>query len=91
MVDTKEGSFKIRDLIGKEGYIWSYSRILHRKVLRKFTDVRMTRKSAKIYKVTFTDGRVLRCTGEHRILTANRGWVQAKYLTTSDRILDIMD
>lgn len=91
MVDTKEGSFKIRDLIGKEGYIWSYSRILRRKVLRKFTDVRMTRKSAKIYKVTFTDGRVLRCTGEHRILTANRGWVQAKYLTTSDRILDIMD
>jgi intein/homing endonuclease len=91
LVKTKNGKRKISDLVGKSGYVWSYSRLFHRKVLRRFTDVRLTQKSAKIYKITFSDGQTLRCTGNHKILTKNRGWVQAKYLKQSDRVIVTMD
>lgn len=91
LVKTKNGKRKISDLVGKSGYVWSYSRLFHRKVLRRFTDVRLTQKSAKIYKITFSDGQTLRCTGNHKILTKNRGWVQAKYLKQSDKVIVTMD
>jgi hypothetical protein len=91
LVNTKNGKIKIYDLVGKSGYVLSYSRLFKRKVLRRFTDVRLTQKSAKIYKITFSDGQTLRCTGNHKILTKNRGWVQAKYLKQSDRVIVTMD
>lgn len=37
----------------------------------------------------FEDGRKIRCTLDHEILTINRGWVQAKDLTEEDDISEI--
>lgn len=37
----------------------------------------------------FEDGRKIRCTLDHEILTANRGWIQAKDLTEEDDIREI--
>lgn len=88
LVDTEYGQIAISDLVGKKGRVWSYSRILKRKVLRRFKDVRLTRKNAKIYKVTFADGRIVRCTDEHRFLTKD-GWKELKQLTESDYVLSV--
>ena len=40
----------------------------------------------QILRLEFSDGRVLRCTPNHRLWTANRGWVRADELDDSDRI-----
>ena len=45
---------------------------------------------ADIYEIETEDGRIIRCTGEHPILT-QRGFILAKYLEVSDKIIDIMD
>lgn len=90
LVDTEHGQVAIADLVGKSGRVWSYSRILGRKVLRRFKDVRLTRRKAKIYKVTFADGRIVRCTGEHKFLTKD-GWKELKYLKVSEQVFDISD
>jgi ribonucleoside-diphosphate reductase alpha chain len=39
-----------------------------------------------IIKLTFSDGRELRCTETHRLWTTNRGWVEAVELTSEDRV-----
>ena len=90
LVDTDDGQVCIRDLVGKTGYVWSYSRLLGRKVLRRFKDVRLTRKQAKIYKVTFADGRIVRCTSDHKFLTKG-GWKELKYLNESEQVFAILD
>lgn len=90
LVDTDNGQVCIRDLVGKTGYVWSYSRLLGRKVLRRFKDVRLTRKQAKIYKVTFADGRVVRCTSDHKFLTKG-GWKKLKYLKESEQVFAMLD
>ena len=42
----------------------------------------------KIVKLTFANGRMLKCTEDHLLFTSNRGWVAAKDLIGSDDILD---
>lgn len=39
-----------------------------------------------IVRLTFTDGRTLRCTPNHRLWTENRGWVRADELTSEDEV-----
>jgi ribonucleoside-diphosphate reductase alpha chain len=40
----------------------------------------------QILRLEFSDGRVLRCTPNHRLWTSNKGWVRADELTDTDRI-----
>lgn len=40
------------------------------------------------FELEFDNGRVLRCTEDHPILTHNRGWVIAKDLTEKDEIVE---
>ena len=53
-----------------------------------FFRVKKTRENQPILKITLENGKVVRCTPDHRILTDN-GWIEAKYLTQSSRIIDI--
>src|SRR5690242_20229426 len=41
----------------------------------------------EIVELRFSDGSRLRCTPNHRIWTANRGWVHARDLTDKDRVV----
>ncbi|HET8568864.1 MAG TPA: LAGLIDADG family homing endonuclease [Candidatus Limnocylindria bacterium] len=42
--------------------------------------------TSPIVRLRFTNGGELRCTPNHRIWTSNRGWVEARDLTPSDRV-----
>jgi ribonucleoside-diphosphate reductase alpha chain len=41
----------------------------------------------EVLELRFSDGSRLRCTPNHRVWTANRGWVRAEHLTGSDRVV----
>ncbi|GIJ20272.1 vitamin B12-dependent ribonucleotide reductase [Micromonospora lutea] len=43
----------------------------------------------EILRLEFSNGMVLRCTPNHRIWTTNRGYVEARELTSEDRILPL--
>ena len=43
------------------------------------------------YRLSLDNGRELVCTGDHKILTKNRDWVQAKDLEENDEIVGIND
>lgn len=88
VVNTIFGGRKIKDLVGKFGFVWSYNEKRKKKCIRPFFGVKKTRENQPILKITIENGKVVRCTPDHRILTDN-GWIEAKYLTQSSKIIDI--
>ncbi len=87
LVCTSDGEKPIKELVGKRGTVWSLNTQTGKAELKPFEDVRMTQKEAQVYRIMLEDGREIRCTGEHPILTDN-GYIQAKYLKESDNIVD---
>lgn len=90
LIYTENGYIPIKELVGKNGKVWSYNISTQQAELKRFTDCRLTQRKAPIYKITLADNKVIKCTGEHPILTEN-GYIQAKYLTKSDKIIEIID
>ena len=88
VVNTIWGGRKIKDLVGKFGFVWSYDEKRKKKCIRPFFGVKKTRENQPILKITRENGKVVRCTPDHRILT-DSGWIEAKYLTQSSKIIDI--
>lgn len=86
LVMTEDGEKRIADMVGTAGLVWSFDGREAR--LMPYHDVRMTRKKARILKITTEDGRIIRCTPDHPILT-KRGWIRADEITTDDEIVDI--
>ena len=90
LVMTESGSLPISDLVGTKGKVWSYNTDTGVAELKPYSDCRMTRQLAEILEIETEDGRTIRCTEDHPILT-ERGYVVACELLPSDRIVDIMD
>lgn len=90
LVLTSRGETPIADLVGTEGEVWSYNIETGEAELKPYHDVRMTRSAADLYKITMKDGRVIRCTSDHPILT-DRGYIAAGELKEGDAIFDIYD
>lgn len=90
LVATEHGDIPISELVGTTGRVWSYNVETAAAELKPFYDCRMTQEQAEIYEIETDDGRYIRCTGEHPILT-ERGYVLAKYLNASDKIIDVID
>ena len=88
VVNTIWGGRNIKDLVGKVGFVWSYDEKRKKKCIRPFFGVKKTRENQPILKITLENGKVVRCTPDHRILT-DSGWIEAKYLTQSSKIIDI--
>ena len=88
VVNTIWGGRKIKDLVGKFGFVWSYDEKRKKKCIRPFFGVKKTRENQPILKITLENGKVVRCTPDHRILT-DSGWIEAKHLTQSSKIIDI--
>lgn len=90
VVNTVFGCKKIKDLVGKIGLVWSYNEKRKKKCIRPFFGVRRTKENQPILKITLENGKVIKCTEDHKVLT-DKGWVKAKYLTQSSKIVGIID
>ena len=81
IVDTNLGQLRLDEMIdkwknGEEIFILSYdekqNRVIHKKVV--WGD--LTRKDAKVIKITLKDGKTLRLTADHKVFT-DKGWLEA--------------
>lgn len=90
IVNTTEGNIPIAELVGKTGQVHCYDVDNKSPAISKYHDVRATRKDAEIYEVEVEDGRTIKATGDHQILTQG-GWKPVMALTEEDFIVDIAD
>jgi intein/homing endonuclease len=65
----------------------SYNTATKQKEYKQIIWAEKTRINAEVIKITLDDGKVLRCTPDHKIYTSNRGYVEAKDLAEDDDIV----
>lgn len=87
MIDTVSGKVPISELVGKTGDVYCYDEENCHPTIGHFSDVRMTG-IQEIFQFELEDGRILKCSGEHPIMTRD-GWKQAQEITEDDEIMCI--
>lgn len=90
IINTVLGNFPIKDLVGKEGKIHCFNEKTKEAAVSNFYDVRCTAKNVNVYQIETEDGRVIKATDYHKILTPC-GWKQLKELIPGEEIVDIME
>lgn len=87
LVCTVDGEKRIDELVGQIGAVICYDEENGRAATARFFDVRQTG-AEEIFEIELEDGRILRASGEHPILT-RRGWVPARQIAEDDEILEV--
>lgn len=67
-------------------YVLSYNIESGKREFKPIIAAAMTKENAEIYEIEY-EGKVLKCTGDHKIFTKNRGWVEAQYLKEDDELV----
>lgn len=87
VVNTPDGDRMIASMVGQTGRVYCYDEENGVPTVSDFHDVRQTG-TAEIFEIELEDGRLLRCSGKHPILTT-RGWVLAEDIEETDEIVQI--
>jgi ribonucleoside-diphosphate reductase alpha chain len=94
-VVTDQGLVRIGDLVGRAAQGERFEVYTHDatsvaepadRIVATRTVRYMVTGTNEILELRFSDGSRLRCTPNHRVWTANRGWVHAEDLTDQDRV-----
>ena len=72
---------------GKENWVYSCDPITGKIVPGNITWAGVTKKSAKVIKITFDNGETLTCTPDHKIPVLGKGFVEAQNLTKEDSLV----
>lgn len=87
LVNTSKGKVRIDEI--KEGMmIWSYDIDSKNVELNRCSCHKLTGKHERIYELELKDGQILRCTGDHKVLTRN-GYVECRNLSVNDEVIVI--
>lgn len=83
-------SLPIKDLVDLDTfYVYSYDSSLNKVVIGRGHSCRVTRRDAKIVKVTLDNGTIIKCTPDHKFLTKNGKYVKAKNLATGESLMPL--
>lgn len=90
LVHTVNGKRKIKDLIGKNEFVYSYDIENDKIEIKKCLGAKKTRTNVQIYELELEDGQKIKMTHDHKVLTA-RGYVECKDLRTDDFVLTMFN
>lgn len=71
----------IESLVGKEFYVYSFNEKTKKIEIAKATNCEAKREDY-IYHVKLQNGHIVKCTGDHKFLTRDGDWIEAKDLVT---------
>lgn len=87
IIQTVNGPIPIKELVGKEGYCYTYHHDKGRMGASKFTNVQKTGVDLPVIRVTLDDSSQITCTADHPFLLRNGKYKNAGDLTTGDSLM----
>ena len=87
IIHTVGGDVPIKELVGKEGLVYSFDFDRQRIAAKKFSDVCITKKNAEMVKLYLDDGSSLKLTKDHPVLLKTGEWREAGKLIVSDSLM----
>lgn len=88
LVDTVNGQLPIKDLVGTNGEVNCFDLQNNKATTSNYFDVRKTRDKAKVYEIEMENGKKIKATSDHLILTTE-GWKMVCELNDSNEIIKI--
>ena len=88
IINTVDGNFAIKELIGKTGNVYCYDEENKCIDVQKYFDVRKTRENVDVFEIEMQDGRKIIATIDHPVLTQD-GFKLVFDLTEDDYIIDV--
>ena len=88
IINTPDGDFTIKDLVGKSGNVYCYDEENKCMSVSTFSDVRLTKENVDVYEIELYDGRKIVATKDHPVLT-NSGWKLVGQLTDNDYVIEV--
>lgn len=88
VVNTPNGNYRIDELVGTNGEVYCANEQSETLAISKYSDVRKTGSNLDVFEIETADGRMVKATADHAILT-NNGWKRVCELTENDLIADI--
>lgn len=73
LIDTTEGYFKIKDLIGKTPKVLTRNPLTYKPEYAQVKEVKLTRRNAELIRVKFDNGDFIDCTPDHKFMTFKNG------------------
>lgn len=92
LVETDSGSIEIKELVRmyESGeacpLIQTYNTQTKENEYKELEWGGMTREDAELIQIENEQGKVLRCTPDHKVWTENRGYVEARHLVETDEL-----
>lgn len=72
----------------KDIKVRSFDTEAQKETYSKILDFAQTGESEEIYEIEDENGNIIKCTGNHKIYTQNRGYVEARYLKETDILVN---
>jgi len=88
IINTPNGDFCIKDMVGTEGDVYCYDETNKQKAISRYHSVMLTKKNVPVFAVEMDDGTIIKATQEHKFLTIE-GWKQLQDLKEGDEIIKI--
>lgn len=86
-IRTLSGWYPIKELVGKDFYIWSYNFDQHRLIPAKANKCWKTKTVNKIINITLDNESEIKCTPDHLFLRRDEQYIEAQQLTIGDSLM----
>lgn len=88
LVHTLDGKVRISELVGRENVgVYTYNAETDSIETSTMTHCWLARKDAELVRLILTDGTMLTCTPDHKILVRGKGYVKAEELAVGEKVV----
>ena len=88
IIDTPSGQHQIKDIVGKEMFVYSYSNEIGRLDVKKASNIRKTGKKKEVWKLVMDRG-ILFATPDHLIMLRNGKYKELRNLKVYDSLMPL--
>ena len=96
IIKTTKGDLEIKEIVerfekGENFYVYTYNETTKEIEEKEVYNAILSKKNANIIEIVLDNDKTISLTPDHKVLSKERGWIEASQLTTNDTLIEIED